>query len=229
MLSDYIATVLGAGWVSLQLALISLLLAVVLGLLGALCKRSGSRVLRILVEIYTTVVRGVPDLVLMLLVFYSLPALLNQGFETWGWDYSVEFSPFVAGSVTLGLIFGAYMTETFRGALQGIPHGQIEAAHAYGMGRIRTFVSIVLPQMIRLALPGFTNNWLVLVKGTALVSLLGLQDIMFRARGAAEATGKPFTFYLLAGGFYLAIAIVSLGALAWVSRRYSVGVKELTR
>jgi ABC-type arginine transport system permease subunit len=94
---------------------------------------------------------------------------------------------------------------------------------------VRTFRSIVLPQMIRLALPGFTNNWLVLVKATALVSLLGLQDLMFRARGAAEATGKPFTFYLLAAGFYLAITVVSLGALVWVGRRYSMGVKELSR
>ncbi|KAF1025090.1 MAG: Histidine transport system permease protein HisQ [Pseudomonas sp.] len=229
MLSDYIATVLGAGWVSLQLAFFALVLAVVLGLLGALCKRSGSRVLRTLVGVYTTVIRGVPDLVLMLLVFYSLPALLNQAFDAWGWDYSVEFSPFAAGCATLGLIFGAYMTETFRGALQGIPHGQIEAAQAYGLGRVRTFRSIVLPQMVRLALPGFTNNWLVLVKATALVSLLGLQDIMFRARGAAEATGKPFTFYLVAGGFYLAIAMVSLGALMWVGRRYSIGVRGLSR
>ncbi|MNJ26090.1 Histidine transport system permease protein HisQ [compost metagenome] len=229
MLSDYITTVLGAGWVSLQLAFISLVLAVVIGLLGALCKRSEHRVLRYLLAIYTTFVRGVPDLVLMLLVFYSLPALLNQSFETLGWDYQVEFSPFAAGCATLGLIFGAYMTETFRGALQGIPHGQIEAAQAYGLGRIRTFHSIVLPQMIRLALPGFTNNWLVMVKATALVSLLGLQDIMFRARGAAEATGKPFTFYLIAGGFYLAITVLSLLALAWVGRRYSMGVRGLSR
>lgn len=229
MLSDYIATVLGAGWISLQLAFLSLALAVVLGLLGALCKRSGSRVLRFSAGLYTTVVRGVPDLVLMLLVFYSLPALLNQWLESTGSTYTIEFSPFSAGCVTLGLIFGAYMTETFRGALQGIPHGQIEAAHAYGLGRMRTWRSIVLPQMIRLALPGFTNNWLVLVKATALVSLLGLQDIMFRARGAAEATGKPFTFYLLAGSFYLAITVVSLGALVWVARRYSMGVKELSR
>ncbi|WP_437883816.1 ABC transporter permease [Pseudomonas sp. LRF_L74] len=229
MLSDYITTVLAAGWISLRLAFLALLLAVVLGLLGALGKRSGSRLLRWPVEVYTTVVRGVPDLVLMLLVFYSLPALLNQGLESLGWDYYVEFSPFAAGCATLGLIFGAYMTETFRGALQGIPHGQIEAAQAYGLGRARTFFGIVLPQMIRLALPGFTNNWLVLVKGTALVSLLGLQDIMFRARGAAEATGKPFTFYLIAGGFYLAITVISLLALMWLGKRYSMGVRELSQ
>ena len=229
MLSDYIMTVLAAGWVSLRLALAALLIAVVLGLLGALCKRSRHRSLRVLAWFYTTLVRGVPDLVLMLLVFYSLPALLNQAIEARGWDYSVEFSPFAAGCVTLGLILGAYMTETFRGAIQGIPAGQIEAAIAYGLSPVRTFVSIVLPQMVRLALPGFTNNWLVLVKATALVSLLGLQDIMFRARGAAEATGRPFTFYLLAGGFYLVITLVSVFALMHLGRRYSRGVKVLDR
>ncbi|GGJ85493.1 ABC transporter permease [Pseudomonas matsuisoli] len=229
MLSDYITTVLAAGWVSLQLAFVALVLAVVLGLLGALCKLSGSRALRIVVGMYTTLVRGVPDLVLMLLVFYSLPALLNQGLEAMGSDLFIEFSPFAAGCATLGIIFGAYMTETFRGALIGVPHGQVEAAHAYGLGRVHTFRRIVLPQMIRLALPGFTNNWLVLVKATALVSLLGLQDIMFRARGAAEATGKPFTFYLIAGGFYLAITLISLLVLMWVGRRYAAGHRELTR
>jgi arginine/ornithine transport system permease protein len=229
MLSDYIATVLGAGWISLQLAFLSLVLAVVLGLLGALGKRSGNRVIRIVVEVYTTVIRGVPDLVVMLLVFYSLPAMLNQGFESLGWDYNVEFSPFAAGCITLGLIFGAFMTETFRGALQNIPIGQVEAARAYGLSHIRTFYAILLPQMIRLALPGFTNNWLVLFKATALVSLLGLQDIMFRARGAAEATAKPFTFYLLAGGFYLGVTIASLVVLIWVKRRYSTGARELSR
>lgn len=229
MPGDYVTTVLAAGWVSVQLAIAALILAIVLGLLGALCKLSDSRVLRLLAGTYTTLIRGVPDLVLMLLIFYSLPALLNQGLEALGSDMFVEFSPFVAGCVTLGLIFGAYMTETFRGSLLSVPHGQIEAARAYGLGRLHTLRRIVLPQMIRLALPGFTNNWLVLFKATALVSLLGLHDIMFRARGAAEATGKPLTFYLIAGAFYLAITIVSLLALRWVAHRYSLGHREIGR
>jgi len=229
MLSEYITTVLGAGWITLQLALAALALAVVLGLLGALCKLSNNRILSGLAGLYTTIMRGIPDLVLMLLIFYSLPALLNQWIGALGGDYTVDPTPFFAGFITLGVIFGAYMTETFRGALLGIPHGQLEAAQAYGLGRWKTFRSIILPQMIRLALPGFTNNWLVLVKATALVSLIGLQDIMFRAKGAAEATAKPFTFYLVAGGFYLSIAVLSMIALAWLGKRYSLGVRELGR
>jgi His/Glu/Gln/Arg/opine family amino acid ABC transporter permease subunit len=229
MLGGYVASVLAAGWITLSLAFVSLLLAVLIGVAAALAKLSRSRTLRVAATTYTSVVRGIPDLVMMLLVFYSLPAILNQASQDWGFDVYVEFSPFVAGAVTLGLIFGAYMSETFRGALLNIPKGQVEAAEAYGLGRFRVFWRILLPQMTRLALPGFTNNWLVLAKATALVSLLGLQDVMFRAKGAAEATAKPFTFYLLVGGFYLVLTAVSLFVLSRVAKRYEVGVKELAR
>ncbi|KAA8999369.1 ABC transporter permease subunit [Affinibrenneria salicis] len=227
MSGNYFFMVIGAGWVTLQLALAALLLAVLIGLLCALGKQSGVRWLNYMISPYTLLARGIPDLVLMLLVFYSLPALLNNGIALYGGEYRVEFSPFTAGFVTLGGIFGAYMTETFRNALINIPRGEIEAAQAFGFSAGKTFRRIVLPQMIRLALPGFTNNWLVLVKATALVSLLGLEDIMFRARSAAESTGQPFTFYLLAGGFYLTITLLSVLALRRLSQRYSLGVREV--
>lgn len=228
MVTDFIMTILAAGSTTLLLAIASLVVATVLGLLAAFAKLSRHGGLRAIASVYTFVVRGIPDLVVMLLVFYSLPALLNQTFDSLGIDARVEFSPEIAGTATLGLIFGAYMTETFKSALQGIPRGQIEAAIAYGLTRRRMFWRIILPQMIRLSLPGFTNNWLVLVKGTALVSLIGLQDVMFRAKGAAEATGKPFTFYLVAAGFYLFLTLVSLVALGFVARRYEIGHRELT-
>ncbi|MFC3396318.1 ABC transporter permease [Brenneria rubrifaciens] len=226
MSSDYFFMVLDAGWVTIQLALLALLLAVVLGLLCALGKQSGNRWLNYMIAPYTLLARGIPDLVLMLLVFYSLPALLNNIIGQLGGGHHLEFSPFMAGFITLGLIFGAYMTETFRYALMNIPYGEIEAAHAFGFSPFKTFCRIILPQMIRLALPGFTNNWLVLVKATALASLLGLEDIMFRAKGAAESTGQPFTFYLLAGGFYLAITLLSVLMLTWLGQRYALVVRE---
>lgn len=226
MSGNYYLMVLNAGWVSLQLAFASLLLAVILGLLGALGKQSTTRWVRALVTPYTLLARGIPDLVLMLLVFYSVPALLNSGLENMGLNYAVEFSPFTASLITLGFIFGAYMTETFRYALINIPYGEIEAAQAFGFTRSAIFLRIILPQLIRLALPGFTNNWLVLVKATALASLLGLQDIMFSARGAAESTGKPFTFYLLAAGFYLAITLLSVAVLHRLSQHYTLVVRR---
>lgn len=227
-MQGYVASVLAAGWVTVGLALVSVVVASLIGLCCATLKSAPRHWSSRLVDIYTTLVRGVPDLVLILLVFYSLPALLNMMLAALSVDVYVEFSPFVAGSITLGGIFGAYMTETFHGALREIPRGQLEAAAAYGFSRWQTLRLVTLPQMVRLALPGFTNNWLVLLKATALVSLVGLQDVMFRARGAAESTREPFTFYLLAAGFYLCLTIVSLLVLRWVARRYSLGVKEVS-
>lgn len=227
MVAAFTATILAAGSTTLLLAVASLTVATVLGMAAAFAKLSGNRVLRTIASAYTFVVRGIPDLVVMLLIYYSLPALLNQWIDAMGIDARVEFSPIVAGIATLGLIFGAYMTETFKTALQNIPKGQIEAAVAYGLTRRRMFVCIILPQLVRLALPGFTNNWLVLAKATALVSLIGLQDVMFRAKGAAEATGMPFTFYLIAAGFYLFVTVFSLILLALLARRFEIGLREL--
>ncbi|OBZ95684.1 hypothetical protein ADU59_09950 [Pararhizobium polonicum] len=229
MIADFTRTILAAGVTTLLLAFASLVLATLLGLVAAYCKLSRSRFLRSGAQVYTFVVRGIPDLVVMLLVYYSLPSLLNQLADNADLDIRVEFSPLFAGIVTLGLIFGAYMTETFKAALMNIPKGQIEAAVAYGLRPWRIFTHIVLPQMIRLALPGFTNNWLVLVKATALVSLIGLQDVMFRAKGAAEATGKPFTFYLVAAGFYLTVTILSMLVLMRIAQRFERGTRELSR
>jgi arginine/ornithine transport system permease protein len=118
------------------------------------------------------------------------------------------------------------MTETFRGAILSIPKGQMEAAWAFGMGRLQTFLRITLPQMVRYALPGFTNNWLVLIKATALVSLIGLQEMTYLAKQASSATREPFTFYLFAAGLFLVYTSVSLWALRWLDRRYSLGVRR---
>jgi arginine/ornithine transport system permease protein len=229
MVVEFTRTILAAGLTTLLLAFASVAVATALGLAAALCKLSDNWLLVTAAQIYTFVVRGIPDLVMMLLVFYSVPSLVNQLADAMDINVRIEFSPFLAGIATLGLIFGAYMTETFKGALQNIPRGQIEAAQAYGLGRWRIVTRIMLPQMIRLALPGFTNNWLVLVKATALVSLIGLQDVMFRAKGAAEATGQPFTFYLVAAGFYLAVTILSLLVLIRIARRYELGTKEFVQ
>jgi len=142
-----------------------------------------------------------------------------------GYDDYIDINPFAAGVFTLGFIFGAYLSETFRGAFLGIPKGQAEAGVAYGMSGIQVFFRILVPQMIRLAIPGFTNNWLVLTKATALISLVGLQDMMFKAKQAADATREPFTFYVAVAALYLIITSVSLLLLRLVERRYSAGVK----
>jgi arginine/ornithine transport system permease protein len=225
MLNGYGSTILDGVWLTLQLALLSMAVAISLGLLGAACRLSPIKWLALLGETYATVIRGIPDLVLILLIFYGGQDLVNRIAQLVEYDGYIDINPFIAGVGTLGFIYGAYLSETFRGAFMAIPKGQGEAGMAYGMSPLRVFFRILVPQMIRLAIPGFTNNWLVLIKATALISLVGLQDMMARAKSAGDATREPFTYILLAAAIYLAITSVSLLVLRYLERRYSVGVK----
>jgi len=227
MIFQFITTILAASWVTLCVAVAGLVVAITLGLVLAFAKLSVKPILRWMASVYIFVIRGIPDFMVMLLIYYSLPALLNQQMMLLGIGIRIEFSPMLAGIAALGLIFSAYMAETFRNALINIPKGQIEAAIAYGLSPKRIFFRIILTQFVRLALPGFTNNWLVLVKASALISLIGLQDVMFRVKGAAEATAMPFTFYLVAAGFYLTLTLVSLVILELIARRFEIGIKEV--
>lgn len=224
MLQGYLPSLLEGAALTLAVALASLALALVLGLAGATAKLSGSTFWRRAATVYTTVIRGVPDLVLMLLIFFGGQIAVNALAQRLGMDY-IDIDPFVAGVATLGFIFGAYFTETFRGAIQAIPPGQIEAGRAFGMSAWTLFRRITAPQMLRFAIPSITNNWLVLVKSTALVSLIGLNDMLQKAQQAAGATRQPFTFYLAVAALYLAITSVSVLALRALEQRVSRGVK----
>ena len=225
MLQGYGSTILDGAWLTVQLALLSMAVAVALGLLGAAFRLSPVRWLALLGETYATVIRGIPELVLILLIFFGGQDLVNRIAPLLGHEDYIDINPFVAGVGTLGFIYGAYLSETFRGAFMAIPKGQGEAGLAYGMSPLRVFLRILVPQMIRMAIPGITNNWLVLVKATALISLVGLQDMMARAKSAGDATREPFIYILLVAAVYLAITSVSLLVLRYIERRYSVGVK----
>jgi arginine/ornithine transport system permease protein len=225
MLQGYGSTILDGAWLTVQLALLSMAVAVALGLLGAAFRLSPVKWLALMGETYATVIRGIPELVLILLIFFGGQDMVNRIAPLLGYEDYIDINPFVAGVGTLGFIYGAYLSETFRGAFMAIPKGQGEAGMAYGMSPLRVFLRILVPQMIRLAIPGLTNNWLVLVKATALISLVGLQDMMARAKSAGDATREPFTYILLAAAVYLAITSVSLLVLRYLERRYSVGVK----
>ena len=162
----------------------------------------------------------------MLLVFYGGSIGINTLLEMSGTDMTLDIEPFSAGVMTLGFIYGAYMTETFRGAILSIPRGQFEAAAAFGMGPVQAFIRITLPQMVRYALPGFTNNWLVLIKATALISLIGLQEMTYLAKQASAATRSPFAFFLFTGALFLLYTWVSLSVLRRLHARYSLGTKR---
>jgi len=224
MLHGYAQSLLAGAGLTLALALTALMVAMLLGLAGAAARLSRSAFWRRAATLYTTVIRGVPELVLMLLIFYGGQVLVNDVAAWLGQAGFVDVDPFAAGVLTLGFIFGAYLSETFRGAIIAIPPGQAEAGRAFGLTPWQVMRRIVLPQMLRLALPGFTNNWLVLVKSTAIVSVIGLDDMMQRAGQAAGNTRLPFTFYLAAAALYLAITSVSIVMLRAVERRVSAGV-----
>ena len=225
MLYGFSEVIFKGAVVTLELALSSVILAVIIGLAGAGAKLSKNRPLAMLFEGYTTLIRGVPDLVLMLLIFYGLQMALNALTDSLG-VAQFDIDPMVAGIITLGFIYGAYFTETFRGAFMAVPRGHIEAATAFGFTGAQTFRRILFPAMMRYALPGIGNNWQVILKATALVSLLGLEDVVKATQLAGKSTWQPFYFAIVAGINYLFFTTVSNGVLLWLERRYSVGVKR---
>ncbi|GIK98217.1 MAG: histidine/lysine/arginine/ornithine ABC transporter permease HisQ [Alphaproteobacteria bacterium] len=213
-------------WEGVQLTVIvsvvSMAGAVVVGLLAAFAKLSPSRARSFIVDTYTTIVRGVPELVLLLLVYYGVPTLLQDVAAALGYELVLAINPFVAGIATITFIYGAFACEVFRGAYLNVPAGQHEAAAALGLSRIAALGLVVLPQVVRYALPGLGNVWMVLVKATALISIVQLPELMRNADVAARATRMPFTFFFAACLIYLAITLASMWAQAraegWASR-----------
>ncbi len=218
---EYLPMVLSGVWLTVALALISVFIASVLGAVGAAAKLSRNRALRLCVAGYTTLVRGVPDLVLMLLLFFGGQIALNGLGEWTGLWSNIEINPFWSGALTIGFIFGAYMTETFRGAYLAVPRGQTEAALALGMTPSHYLRRIILPQILPHALPNFTNNWLVLMKTTALVSIIGLHDVVYNANQAGRATHAPFTFLMVSFLVFLFLTILSDLGLRKLDRLYA--------
>jgi len=232
-MSVYLVNILQGLIVTIGVALGSLVVAAALGLAGAAAKLSPYKALNWLGDSYSTIIRGVPDLVWMLLLYYGGQIAINNLFEALGYKSGPQINPFIAGVVTIGFVYGAYMTETFRGAIMSVPKGQSEAGWAFGMSRAYTFKRMVLPQMVRFALPSFTNNWLVLLKATALVSVIGLSDITNLAKQAGAAArgqipGAALLFMCFAAVLYLVITSLTMLLLRHIEKKYSAGVKRGT-
>lgn len=227
-LKGYGPALLEGAVVTIELAFLSLALALVLGLMGASAKLSHNRLLKGTATTYTTLIRGVPDLVMMLLFYYGGQVAVNELSDYIYYQYEIDFffqfNPFIAGVLTIGLIFGAYMTETFRGAFLAVDSGQIEAARAYGFTRWHTFRRVMIPQMLRHALPGIGNNWQVLLKTTALVSIIGLTDMVRVAEQAAKAERAPFLFFIPVALVYLMLTAGSELFIKWLDKRANAGV-----
>jgi polar amino acid transport system permease protein len=201
--------IVAGAWLTLQLAVVSLGIGIVLGLLTAAGKLSKKRVPRALAHLYTELVRGIPEMLVVLVVFFGASSLL-QVIASW-FDYHdyIEVNAFFAGVFALGLVFGAFSSEVFRGAFLAVPRGQIEAAVACGMSPWQVFSRIRMPQMWRYAIPGLGNLWMVLLKDTSLISIIALDELLRWSKVAAETTKQPFTFYLVAALVYLLFTVVS--------------------
>jgi len=227
MIFQFITIILAAGWVTLCVVFASLAVAVVLGLAVAFAKLSTRHLLRWMASIYIFVMRSIPDIVLIVLIYYSLPILLHWQMGFFGMDIWIEIPTMLSGITALGLIFSAHMAETFRKALINIPEEKIDGAIAHDLTPRRIFICIILVQFVRRALPGFTNNWLLLINASPLISLIALPDVMFRATQAAIGMDMPFTFYLVAAGFYLALSLASLVVLRLIARRFEISTREI--
>lgn len=224
-MQGYIPLILQGALITIGLAITSLIVAVLLGVICALGKMSKIKLLRLLCQAYTSLIRGVPDLVLMMLIFFGLQFALNNITDFFNMDI-IEINPFVAGMITLGFIYGAYFTETFRGAYQSVSKNTLNAAIALGLSQTQVFRYVMFPLMMRFAFPGIANNWLVVLKSTALVSLLGLFDLVKATKTVGEATYQPLLFALIAGAFYLFFTTISNLALWWLEKHYSIGITK---
>ena len=205
--------------VVLQIFMVGLTMTVILGLLGAAAKLSNIPVLRILATAYTTVFRAVPELLVLLIIYFgsaitltAIAKLINPEIKF------VDIPPFWAGSFAISLIIGAYATETFRGAFQGVDPGQSKAARALGMSATHTFFYVRLPQMWRLALPGFGNHMLSMMKDTALISVIGVEEILYTAEIATSVTMQPFTMYMVVAIIYLIFTTVIMAIVRMLER-----------
>jgi polar amino acid transport system permease protein len=194
--------------VTLALSLATLPVGIVVGFFVALAKQSGDKLIRLSAEIYTTIFRGLPELLTLFLVYYGAQYGFSR-ISTWILGYAVEISAFVAGVVALGLVLSSYASETFLSAFRGIPRGQYEAAFAVGLTRAQAMRLVIVPQLVRLALPGLSNLWLSLMKDTALVSAITLNELLRMTTVAVGNTKQPFLFYGVACLIYLALALAS--------------------
>jgi polar amino acid transport system permease protein len=213
--------------VTVSLAAATLPVGLMIGLAVALAKRARGWPLRLLGNAYTTVFRGLPELLTLFIIYYGVQIGLQSIIDALVEDAEpIEISSFVAGMVALGVVFSAYASEVFLSAFQGISQGQIEAARALGLGRMATFRLITLPQLIRYALPGIANLWLVLLKDTSLVSAIGLTDILRNTQIAVGVTKQPLLFYGIACLAYLGLAIVSSYGIEAIERRAGRGLER---
>ncbi len=214
-------------FITVALAAATLPLGLLVGFFIALAKQSNEASLRLAGNVYTTIFRGLPELLTLFLVYYGVQIGLQNAARLIRPDATIEVNSFVSGMVALGVVFSSYASEVFLSAFRAIPRGQYEGGYSIGLSKGQTMRLVVMPQLIRIALPGLSNLWLILLKDTALVSAIGLSDILRQAGVAARVTREAFLFFGVACLIYLVLAIISSFGIGAVER--SVGRHEGTR
>ncbi|GKX54415.1 arginine transporter permease subunit ArtQ [Leminorella grimontii] len=209
------------------LAVCSLVLGLALAMLFAVWELARVRVVALIATVIVTVLRGLPEILVVLFIYFGASQLLitlADGFTLFGVTVQVEIenfdvSPFLCGVIALSLLYAAYGSQTLRGALKAVPRGQWESGQALGLSKAAIFFRLIMPQMWRHALPGLGNQWLVLLKDTALVSLISVNDLMMQTKSIAIRTQEPFNWFIIAMLIYLVITLISQRLLAYIERR----------
>lgn len=231
---DTLLDVLSQGWglmllkgaaMTIVISALGMVLGTLIGIAGASIKINGPLFLKGLVSVYTTLVRSIPELLIIYLLFFGTIQWASDLSHWLNWQDGInKWFPFIVGVLAIGLISGSYIVEVFRGALQAIPNGQIEAARAVGMSKIKILCRITIPQMFWYALPGANNVWQTALKDTALISLVGLVELMRAAVLGAASTREPLALYVLAGALYFVIGVASQGVFTLAERYYGRGM-----
>ena len=211
---------------TVQIAVFAYAFGIILGLCGAMGKLSGGKTLRVVLDLYTTLFRAVPELVLILLLYYAGTDSLNKLVTSLGFE-RIELNGLVAAVFVLGFVQGAYQTEVLRAAIQAVPVGQTEAGKAYGMSPFLRFRRITLPAMLPYAIPGLGNLWLGIVKNSSLIAVVGFTELALATRQAAGVSKQYLLFFLVAASVYLAITLLSNQLFGWLERRVRRGQPKL--
>ena len=208
---------------TIAVAITAMLIGFFFALIFTPLKLSKNKFLNLIANTYTTIIRGVPELLVIYLFFFGGSAAVMFVASIFGYGEYIEINAFITGAFSIGIISGAYSTEVFRGAIQSIDKGQFEAANVLGLGKFGKFFKVILPQTLRLALPNLSNVWQITLKDTSLISVTGLVEIMRQSYVAAGSTRDPLFFYSFAAVLYLLLTFLSMKLINRLESKYSRG------
>ena len=212
---------------TIAVAITAMLIGFFFALIFTPLKLSKNKFLNLVANTYTTIIRGVPELLVIYLFFFGGSAAVMFVASIFGYGEYIEINAFITGAFSIGIISGAYSTEVFRGAIQSIDKGQFEAANVLGLGKFGKFFKVILPQTLRLALPNLSNVWQITLKDTSLISVTGLVEIMRQSYVAAGSTRDPLFFYSFAAVLYLLLTFLSMKLINRLEVKYSRGFSGL--